>query len=104
MAKSYTLYVLECENGAFYTGYTTDMVRRYKEHQSGSPKCKYTRSFPPVRLCATWVFHCERSQIFSLERQLKALTHAQKAQLIEQPDQLRYWLPNYAETLSDSVS
>ena len=42
----YWVYILNCENGAFYTGYTTDLIRRYHEHLEGSSK--YTRSFKPL--------------------------------------------------------
>ena len=48
------VYILKCSNGSLYTGYTTDIKRRYQEHLSGSAKCKYTRSFPPVRIAACW--------------------------------------------------
>ena len=51
MTKHY-VYILECNNGALYTGYTTDIERRYQEHVEGSPKCKYTRSFGVKRLAA----------------------------------------------------
>ena len=35
----YFIYILECSNGSYYTGYTTDMERRYQEHLDGTADC-----------------------------------------------------------------
>ncbi len=29
------VYILECENGSLYTGFTADLARRYEEHLKG---------------------------------------------------------------------
>ena len=84
----YFLYILECSNGSYYTGYTKEIEKRYREHVQGSPKCKYTRSFPPIRLAACWEFDCELSYILKLERFVKTLTKMNKMRLIAEPDQL----------------
>ncbi|PHQ78199.1 MAG: hypothetical protein COB66_09385 [Coxiella sp. (in: Bacteria)] len=84
----YYLYMLECSNGALYTGYTTDLKRRYAEHQAGSPKCKFTRAFPPRRIAASWCFPCDLSDVLRLEAAVKALTKQEKLQLIADPDVL----------------
>lgn len=102
MSQMYTLYILECQNNAFYIGYTTDLARRYQEHLSGSAKCKYTRSFPPRRLCASWIFDCELSAILSIERQVKKLTRHQKEVLVKKPEQLAVWWPDYSAMLITS--
>lgn len=104
MVKCYTLYILECLNGTFYVGYTTDLVRRYQEHLSGSAKCKYTRSFPPKRVCASWEFICTLSEILSLERQVKRLSRQEKERLVVDPLQFKQRWPDYAAMLSDAVS
>jgi putative endonuclease len=31
----YFVYILECADGSLYTGITTDVARRFAEHQSG---------------------------------------------------------------------
>lgn len=90
---TYIIYILECENGTFYTGYTTDLDRRFKEHLSGSPKCKYTRSFPPKRIAASWQFECSVSDILKLERNIKKLSKKQKEALIASPEQIDTVLP-----------
>lgn len=92
MANVFFIYILECSNGAYYTGYTTDMQRRYAEHQQGSARCKYTRSFPPRRIAACWQIEADLSLILKIERQIKSLSKKEKIGLIEQPD-LRSQLP-----------
>lgn len=80
--KKYFLYILECNNGSFYTGYTTDLERRYAEHVSGSHKCKYTRAYPPRCLAASWEFECELSFILRLEACIKKLSRREKEVLL----------------------
>jgi len=73
--------MLECQNTHYYLGYTTDLKRRYQEHQQGSSKCKYTRSFPPVKMAAWWTVK-NLSDALKLERRLKKLSKEQKKQLV----------------------
>ena len=80
---THTVYILECINGAFYTGYTTDIDRRYKEHQQGSLKCRYTRAFPPRRLAAYWYFET-KSDALSVESLIKKKSRQEKLQLIQE--------------------
>lgn len=85
---NYFVYILECSNGSFYTGYTTDMERRYQEHLAGSAKCKYTRSFPPVGIAACWEIDGDVSEALKLERYIKSLSKTEKLSLIAEPEQL----------------
>jgi putative endonuclease len=44
-------YILECSDGTFYTGITTDINRRVKEHNGDNKKgAKYTKFKRPVIL------------------------------------------------------
>ena len=45
----YWVYVLRCGDGTLYTGVTTDVERRLREHESGRG-AKYTRSRGPLTL------------------------------------------------------
>jgi len=76
------VYILECENGSFYTGYTTNVERRYLEHQNGSIKCRYTRSFPPKRLVANWELE-SRSLALRVEARIKKLSRCDKEELLD---------------------
>jgi putative endonuclease len=42
-------YIVECADGSFYTGWTTDPPRRERQHNLGKG-ARYTRQHRPVRL------------------------------------------------------
>lgn len=77
------VYMIECINGHYYTGYTTNLERRYQEHVRGTNKCRYTRSFPPKNLIAFWAFET-RSAALRAENNIKKLSKQQKKSLIEE--------------------
>jgi putative endonuclease len=74
------VYVLECSDGSYYTGYTTDVERRVAEHDAGDG-AKYTRGRTPVELVHTESFDT-RSAAMSREYEIKQLTHAEKEALL----------------------
>ena len=47
------VYVLQCRDGSFYTGWTNDLEKRVRTHQMGRGG-KYTRSRLPVKLAKAW--------------------------------------------------
>jgi putative endonuclease len=77
---SYT-YILECANGQYYVGSTTDLERRLQEHQAGLG-ARFTKKHLPVRLV-----YCEEyqsvEQAFYRERQLHGWSRAKKEALIK---------------------
>jgi putative endonuclease len=74
------LYLLECENAAgattYYTGITTDVIRRFNEHLAGVG-AKYTRANPPVRVVGVAAFD-DRSSASKAEAAVKKLPRAAK--------------------------
>ena len=49
--KGYFVYILECSDGTFYTGITTDVNRRVAQHNGDRRGgARYTRSRRPVKL------------------------------------------------------
>lgn len=79
--ENYYAYLVQCSDGSFYGGYTTDLKRRIKEHNSNdNSAAKYTRSRQPVELCYFEKF-TERSQAMKREYELKQLSHQQKEAL-----------------------
>jgi putative endonuclease len=46
-SNSHFFYVLLCQDGSFYGGYTNDLERRVKQHNEGKG-AKYTRGRGPV--------------------------------------------------------
>ncbi|MEO1902187.1 MAG: GIY-YIG nuclease family protein [Alcanivorax sp.] len=75
------VYMLRCADGSLYTGVTTDVLRRWKEH-NGSPRgARYTRVRRPVALVLC-VEVPDRARAGRLEARLKGLTRARKERLI----------------------
>ncbi len=56
--RAYT-YILRCADGSLYTGYTTDLERRVKEHNEGKTGAKATRCRRPVELVYSECFEDE---------------------------------------------
>lgn len=46
---AWSLYILKCRDGSFYTGITNDLARRLKMHQDGKAS-RYTRTRGPVEM------------------------------------------------------
>ena len=76
------VYILRCSDGSFYTGWTNDIEKRLRAHNSGAGS-KYTRARRPVELVYTESFET-RQQAMSREWHIKRLTRAQKELLILQ--------------------
>ncbi|MFB6074366.1 MAG: GIY-YIG nuclease family protein, partial [Haloarculaceae archaeon] len=75
------VYVLRCSDDTLYTGYTTDVGRRLREHDRGDG-AKYTRGRTPVELVHVEA-HDTRSAALSREYEIKQLSRAEKERLIE---------------------
>jgi putative endonuclease len=75
----FTVYILLCSDGSFYTGYTKDLQARTKQHQDGKG-AKYTKSHRPKRVAYVEQFST-RSEAMKRERELKKLSHRQKQEL-----------------------
>lgn len=74
-------YIVECSDGTFYTGWTTDPDRRVKEHNAGRG-ARYTSMRTPVRLVYLET-HPNRSTAQKREYKLKNLSHDRKRELAE---------------------
>ncbi|MBP2666429.1 MAG: hypothetical protein H6Q76_1409 [Firmicutes bacterium] len=74
------IYMVECADGTYYTGWTNDLENRLAAHNAGTG-ARYTRGRGPVRL--VYKEECEDKQ--SAQRRewaIKKLTRAQKEQLV----------------------
>ncbi|EMA26031.1 putative nuclease [Haloarcula amylolytica JCM 13557] len=78
------MYVLRCSDNTFYTGYTTDVERRVREHDAGDG-AKYTRGRTPVELIHVEPFDSQ-SEAMSREYEIKQYSRAQKERLVESSD------------------
>ncbi|MCB9111144.1 MAG: GIY-YIG nuclease family protein [Anaerolineales bacterium] len=72
-------YILECSDGTFYTGWTTDPERRVKQHNKGVG-ARYTKTRRPVKLV---YLEEQPDKITALkrERAIKALPRKKKMEL-----------------------
>lgn len=84
----YWVYILLCNNNTYYTGYTNNLVKRYKSHVNGTGKCKYTRSFKPIAIAQCWKVHGDKAKAMELERFIKNLSRADKIKIINYPSEL----------------
>lgn len=75
------VYVLECRDGTYYTGYTTDVDRRVAEHNDGTG-AKYTRGRRPVELVHVESF-ADQSSAMQREYAIKQLRRADKEALVQ---------------------
>jgi putative endonuclease len=81
---TYYCYILECEDGTYYTGWTTDPQRRLREHSAGRG-ARYTRSHPPARLAFVEA-QADRASAMRRELALKRLSRPRKQALIASAD------------------
>lgn len=74
------VYIVQCADGTYYTGYTPDIEKRIKLHNSGRG-AKYTRGRGPVNIkwCRTYM---SRSNAVKKEAEIKKMTRREKEGLI----------------------
>jgi len=75
------VYILECQNGTYYTGYTNDLDNRIKLHNKGLG-AKYLRGKSPIELVYLKEYKYYKNAI-NKEIALKKLTRKQKEELIK---------------------
>jgi ADP-ribose pyrophosphatase YjhB (NUDIX family)/predicted GIY-YIG superfamily endonuclease len=77
--KPWYLYLLGCADGTLYTGVTTDLERRVREHNAGRG-ARYTAGRRPVWPIGAWQFP-DRSRAQQAEARLRRLSPAKKRYL-----------------------
>jgi len=74
------LYLIECSNGSYYAGITTDVARRFAQHLTGKG-AKYTRSFPPRRLLGARAYP-DRASASRAEHAIRKLARSAKCAFV----------------------
>jgi len=77
---SWFLYIVKCRDASLYTGITTDIPRRLKEHNSRRGAF-YTKNKTPVKLVHQEAMP-DQSAARRREAEIKRLTRKQKLELI----------------------
>ena len=73
-------YIVKCRDNTYYTGWTKDLDRRMKDHNSGTG-AKYTRSRRPVRLVYYEAYRT-KEEAMRREREIKRMSRKEKEKLI----------------------
>ncbi len=77
--KSYYVYLLLCDDGSYYTGYTNDVASRFERHKRGRG-ARYTRMRKPKKIVYVERFGTRVAAI-RREQEMKALSHREKHEL-----------------------
>lgn len=95
------VYILACADGTLYTGMTTELARRLREHRQKSARCKFTRRKDkhPLRLGAAWELSGPKGAALTLERRIKKLSRPEKLELLQNPQALSGIMERHAHTL-----
>ncbi len=75
------VYILRCADGSLYTGITTDLTRRTREHNEGRAGARYTRVRRPVELVYSETA-ATRSEASRREAAIKKLPRSRKLLLL----------------------
>lgn len=78
--NNHFVYILQCSDHSLYTGYTSDIGQRLKDHNQGQGS-KYVRSRLPAQL-VYYETHHSKGAALSREAAIKKLSRRQKITLI----------------------
>lgn len=77
----YYVYIILCDDGSFYTGYTKNVKARARLHANGRG-ARYTKMHKPQEIVYTEQFPL-RAEAMRREKAIKKLNHQQKENLIK---------------------
>jgi putative endonuclease len=88
---SYFVYMLLCDDGSYYTGYTSNVQSRFERHRKGRG-ARYTKMRQPKRIVYLQRFATRRAAM-RRERQMKTLSHDGKRDLarLHKSSTAGYW-------------
>ena len=75
------IYILLCEDGSLYTGYTDDLGRRFLEHKNGKGG-RYTSSHKPIKIIYLEKFKTKQEAL-KRENQIKGWTREKKIRILK---------------------
>ena len=79
---NWQVYMILCSDNSFYTGITTDMGRRFRQHAEGRG-ARYFRGRQPLQVVYLETGHT-RATAASREVRIKAMSRAEKEALVSQ--------------------
>lgn len=81
LSNRWFVYMIRTSDAQVYTGITTDMARRWRQHESGKTGARYFRGRKPVQLCYLEAGH-NRATASQREYAIKCFTASAKKQFI----------------------
>ena len=82
--NNWWVYIIQCNNKSLYTGITTDVERRFDEHQNNNSKAsKYCARLRPLKLVYTSSAFENKSDASKEEYRIKQLSHKDKLNFIK---------------------
>ena len=78
-SRSFFVYLLLCEDGSYYTGYSKNVKSRFERHRRGRG-ARYTRMVRPKEVVYVQRFG-SRAAAMRMERKIKTLSHQAKHDL-----------------------
>ncbi len=79
--SQFHVYILECSDGSYYTGYTSDLEKRVVLHNKGGGS-KYVKTRLPAKLVYSKLYKYYKLAILE-ERRIKLLTRKQKEKIVQ---------------------
>ena len=93
----YYIYIIRMSDESLYTGITTDLNRRMREHVLKlKTAASYTKSRDVICLESVWIAE-DRSSASKLEAQIKKLPKIKKEALIDKPDSIEYQVYQFTD-------
>jgi len=81
MNTQYWVYILKCSDDSYYTGFTSNLVLRFKQHEEGIAE-GYTKNRRPLKLIYSRAFN-KKDEAFKAERQIKGWSRKKKEAMIQ---------------------
>lgn len=102
--RMFYVYMVECNDGSFYVGITSNLEKRISQHNLGFNKNSYTFKRRSVKL--KWFESFTNPEdAFKIEKQLKGWSRKKKIALINEDwDKLIEYSKNYTQNKSSTGS
>jgi len=81
-SDNWFVYIIEADDGSYYTGISTDVERRFEEHRGKVCGARFFNGRAPLRIVFQEAGH-NRSSASKREFAIKKLSRQQKQQLID---------------------
>lgn len=78
---AFSVYIVLCKDGSYYTGYAADLEKRIAVHNNAKTGAKYTKSRRPVRLVYSEAYET-KSEAMKREYVIKKLSRDEKELLV----------------------